>query len=89
MIDLKIKVTGKVQGVWFRARTKEEADKLSLNGFVKNLDDGSVYLEVSGEPGKEYKLVQWLPNGSELSEVEQVCIKKNNITYKDGFVIKR
>ena len=89
MIDLKINVSGKVQGVWFRAKTKEKADELGVFGFVQNEDDGSVYIEVSGETGKVFKLVQWLQNGSELSKVERVCIKKNNITYKDGFVIKR
>ncbi len=89
MIDLKINVSGKVQGVWFRAKTKEKADELGVFGFVQNEDDGSVYIEVSGETGKVYRLVQWLQNGSELSKVERVCIKVNSTQYKRNFLINR
>ncbi len=89
MENLKISVTGKVQGVWYRAKTKEKADELRLSGFVVNQDNGSVYLEVSGEKDIVYDLVKWLQNGSELSMVKKVCIEKNHIFHKDGFVIKR
>jgi acylphosphatase len=44
-----IKVTGKVQGVFFRASTKAVADQLGVKGFVKNLSDGSVYIEAEGD----------------------------------------
>jgi acylphosphatase len=44
-----IKVTGKVQGVFFRASTKAVADQLGVKGFVKNLSDGSVYIEAAGD----------------------------------------
>ena len=43
-----IQVKGKVQGVWFRAFTKEKAEKIGLTGWVHNQASGSVYLEVNG-----------------------------------------
>lgn len=89
MTNLKITVNGKVQGVWFRVKTKEKADVLGLCGFVKNEDNGSVYLEVSGETNSVYLLVEWLQNGSEMANVKSVCIEKNSIFHSGKFIIKR
>ncbi len=89
MIDLKINVSGKVQGVWFRAKTKEKADELGVFGFVQNENDGSVYIEVSGETNTVYKFIQWLQIGSELSDVDQVCIEVNTAKHQRNFLINR
>ena len=45
----KAKVTGKVQGVYFRASTQEQAIDLSLSGYVKNMSDGSVEVLACGD----------------------------------------
>ena len=58
-----IKVSGRVQGVFFRASTQREASRLGLTGFVRNETDGSVYLEVEGEPVVIDKLVTWIQKG--------------------------
>lgn len=89
MIHLKINISGKVQGVWFRVKTKDKADELKLSGFVQNENNGSVYLEVSGQKEKVYLLVQWLQIGSELSSVDKVCIQSNKINHDKGFSINR
>jgi len=71
----QIKVTGKVQGVWFRKYTKDKADELGLKGFVKNLPDGSVYTEVEGIDEKSIReFLEWLHTGSPLSRVDTVKI---------------
>ncbi len=44
MIAFRIKVTGRVQGVFFRASTKEKAEELGINGWVRNEPDGSVLI---------------------------------------------
>lgn len=49
MRHINVTVSGRVQGVYFRASTKEVADSLGISGFVKNQPDGSVYLEAEGE----------------------------------------
>ncbi len=43
-------VSGRVQGVGFRYHVQMQAGKLKLSGFVRNLENGDVYLEVQGEP---------------------------------------
>jgi len=55
-------VTGTVQGVFFRANTKNEAGKLGLTGWVKNLPNGKVEVEASGEEKKLKKLLKFLQN---------------------------
>ena len=89
MKHLKINIIGKVQGVWFRVKTKEKADELGLSGFVQNEDNGSVYLEVSGDNNIVYQLVSWLQIGSKLSIVDKVCIQININEHTGIFLIKR
>lgn len=49
-MKLKITVSGRVQGVGFRYTTKLVADRLGVKGYVKNLDNGSVYIEAIAAP---------------------------------------
>ncbi|HNU41845.1 MAG TPA: acylphosphatase, partial [Cyclobacteriaceae bacterium] len=44
-MHINILVTGTVQGVYYRASTKQKADELGIKGFVRNQPDGSVYIE--------------------------------------------
>jgi len=69
-------VTGKVQGVWFRASTKAEADKLGVQGWVKNLPDGRVEVLVCGEKAQVNLLEKWLHTGPRLAEVAEVVIEE-------------
>ncbi|MGO3732868.1 MAG: acylphosphatase [Vagococcus sp.] len=47
-MNMKMTVSGKVQGVGFRFMTKMTADKMGIQGIVKNLDNGDVYIEATG-----------------------------------------
>ena len=87
----KIKITGKVQGVWFRKYTMDKAQELGLKGYVMNLPDGSVYTEAeSDEPEKLKAFVRWLHTGSPLSKVEKVeVLSKENCQGDSGFEIRR
>ena len=58
-----IRVQGRVQGVFFRASTQKEALRLGLKGFVKNVYDGTVYIEVEGEQQKIDQLLKWIGQG--------------------------
>lgn len=49
MKHYNITVSGKVQGVFYRASTKEKAEQLGIKGFVRNQSDGTVYIEAEGE----------------------------------------
>lgn len=70
-----IQVSGKVQGVFFRQSTMDKASELGLKGFVKNLEDGSVFIEASGSEKAVEELLQWCQTGPENAEVEDVKLK--------------
>ncbi len=67
-----IKITGKVQGVFFRASTKEKADELGVKGFVRNEPDGSVYVEVEGAEYILDQFIDWCTHGPERAWVEKM-----------------
>lgn len=65
-----INVYGRVQGVSFRAYTRRKAQELELKGYVKNLRDGTVLIEVEGPKNKIKQLYDWArTTGSPASEV--------------------
>lgn len=68
-ISIHCFVSGKVQGVWFRANTQKEAQQLGLTGWVRNLGDGRVELMASGTRDQIGALKAWLRRGPELAEV--------------------
>ncbi|MBW1615323.1 MAG: acylphosphatase [Deltaproteobacteria bacterium] len=72
---VKLYVTGKVQGVYFRVYTKEEANRLGLTGTVKNLEDGGVEIIAEGKKEKLDKLIEWTKTGSPNAKTENVSIK--------------
>lgn len=81
MIKLaKIRVYGKVQGVFFRESARGEARKLGLNGFARNEADESVYIEVEGGEEELKKFVDWCRKGPEMAEVKSI-----EIDYSDEF----
>jgi acylphosphatase len=65
-------VTGRVQGVGFRASTQAEARRLDLAGWVRNLWDGGVELEAEGAPATLQALLAFLRDGPGLAHVTDV-----------------
>ena len=65
-------VSGKVQGVWFRASTREQALRLNLQGFARNLADGSVEVVALGDANSLALLESWLWQGPMLAKVSNV-----------------
>lgn len=65
-------VRGKVQGVWFRAATREQAIKLGLRGEARNLSDGSVRVVACGDDEAVARLQAWLAVGPPLASVSEV-----------------
>ena len=84
-----IRVTGRVQGVWFRASTREEALRLGLKGFVRNDPDGTVYLEVSGSEKQIRDLLAWCHEGPRHARVDQVDIREIGHREFESFTISR
>lgn len=65
-------VAGRVQGVFFRASTRDEARRLGLTGWVRNREDGGVELVACGVAGAVDALEQWLWQGPPSAKVESV-----------------
>jgi len=71
---LEILITGRVQGVLFRARTQDTAKSLNFVGYVKNEPDGSVKIIAEGEEENLKELANWCKNGVESAQVERVQV---------------
>ncbi len=70
-----LRIYGRVQGVFFRAYMREEAKKLGVTGWVRNLPDGSVEAVVEGEEDKVRELIKWAHKGSPLARVDKVDVE--------------
>jgi acylphosphatase len=85
----KIHVTGRVQGVWYRASAQRKALELGLTGFVHNMPDGSVYAEVEGSLLTLQAFVHWCWEGPELASVENVDVQEGSLQGFEQFSIRR
>lgn len=65
-------VRGRVQGVWYRASTRDQAERLGLGGHAVNLPDGRVEVVACGSEAALDALAAWLRQGPELAVVEEV-----------------
>ncbi|MEM9833527.1 MAG: acylphosphatase [Bacteroidota bacterium] len=84
-----IQVTGKVQGVFFRASTQEKAQSLGVRGWVKNEADGSVLIRAEGDEANLQKLIEWCHQGSTHARVQQVYQKEVEEEGCSDFQIRR
>ena len=77
---IRIFVTGKVQGVFFRQALKVMAKKNNIFGWVKNLKDGRVEAVLEGDEEKISRLVEWAHGGPANARVEDVEICNEKFT---------
>ena len=73
LVRRHLRVTGRVQGVWFRESCRQVAARLGVAGAVRNRADGSVDVVVEGRPTEVEALVAWCregPPGAEVADVE-------------------
>jgi acylphosphatase len=85
MRHLNIKVSGRVQGVFFRACTRDTAEALGVRGFVRNEPDGSVYIEAEAQEDTLEKFVQWCWLGSPGSKVAGVAVREGEVVHFNDF----
>ncbi|MCC6764663.1 MAG: acylphosphatase [Deltaproteobacteria bacterium] len=71
-LRLRLHITGRVQGVWYRGATEREARQLGVDGWVRNLPDGSVEALVEGAPGAVRTLADWCRTGPPGARVRAV-----------------
>lgn len=84
-------VSGRVQGVFFRASTKEQAELLGLDGWVRNLPDGRVEVYATGSESQISRFRGWLKEGPDMAIVAKLeCVDGPELTVqRQGFRIAR
>jgi len=81
---LTIRVSGYVQGVNFRRSAQAEAERLGLAGWVQNIPQGGVHIEVEGKKDKTEEFLYWCRRGPSLARVDKVEVEeKKPIGYKE------
>lgn len=85
MQTVRVRVEGRVQGVFFRDYTRQTAQRLGLRGWVRNVYDGSVEALIQGETDTVTEMISWFYTGSPLSAVTHVSQQNisNSETYHD------
>jgi acylphosphatase len=83
-----LEITGRVQGVGFRYSAQNEAGRLGVRGYVKNMSDGSVSLEIEGYPEKVNAMISWCNTGPRMARVERVGVFPGKVKGYTDFSIR-
>ncbi len=88
-VRVRIFISGRVQGVFFRQSTRKKAQELGITGYVKNLSDGRVEAVFEGPKEKVEEMIEWARRGSIIARVDgiEVFWEKYQGEFND-FVIK-
>jgi acylphosphatase len=89
MKAIHVYISGKVQGVFYRANTKQKAQELGIKGWVKNRIDGRVEAFFQGEEEEVQKMISWCWKGSPAAEVDDVMVEEEKCQELQSFKIKR
>lgn len=85
-----LKITGRVQGVWYRQSTLEEANRLGITGWAKNCPDGSVEAVFEGEKSAVDQAIAWCRQGPPAAKVDDVILEWQDFKNEFGsFGIRR
>ncbi|MCA0989339.1 acylphosphatase [Guptibacillus algicola] len=77
-------VSGRVQGVGFRAFTQQKALEYNINGYVRNTTDGSVEIEAQGEEEQINQFISSVKKGSPFSSVDDVDANEEEVKQEEG-----
>jgi acylphosphatase len=82
-------VSGRVQGVGFRAATRRHAGRRNVDGWVRNLDDGRVEAVFEGPPAAVAAMVEFCGEGSRAARVDDVAVETEPPAGLSGFEVRR
>jgi len=86
---MNIRISGKVQGVFFRVNTQKKALELQLTGIVRNESDGSVYVEAEGSQEKMQQFLAWCHHGDLPARVDNLLFEEGTVLgYKDFKILR-
>jgi len=81
-------VTGTVQGVYYRASTRDAARERDVDGWVRNLDDGRVEAVFEGPESRVEELIEWCHSGSPAASVQDVAVDYEEPEGESGFRVR-
>jgi acylphosphatase len=81
-------VSGRVQGVYYRATTRDTARETGVDGWVRNLDDGRVEAVFEGQEAAVREMVDWCETGSRAAKVDAVDVEYEDPEGLNGFEVK-
>ena len=87
-VGRKVRLYGRVQGVFFRQWAVHQANELGVSGWVRNLSDGSVEAHVAGDEDKISQMVARLRQGPSGARVEDIAIDVTEPEEIDGFSVR-
>lgn len=87
MKHVSVKIYGRVQRIGFRFCSMQAAYKYNITGVVRNMDDGSVYIEAEGENSNIEKFVEWCKIGPIGAKIEKFLIEDGDIKNYTSFDI--
>jgi acylphosphatase len=85
----RVYVSGRVQGVYYRANTRDAARARNVDGWVRNLDDGRVEAVFEGEADAVEGMIEWCHTGSPAATVHDVDVSYEEPRNESGFSIRR
>ena len=88
MSRARVRVRGRVQGVFFRAETRARAESLGVSGWVRNAADGSVEAVFEGPDERVESLVDWCRRGPAGAEVGEVEVVAEQLMGETGFRVR-
>ncbi|MAE57150.1 MAG: acylphosphatase [Candidatus Poseidoniia archaeon] len=75
---VRLRIRGRVQGVFYRDSTQREAQRMELRGWVRNCSDGSVEAVAQGPPERVAALIDWCHEGPPLAQVAEVAVTEES-----------
>lgn len=86
--SVHVLASGRVQGVWYRGSTREQAKSLGLRGWVRNLADGRVEAVVSGPPDMVADMLEWMRRGPTAARVDDLQVEDCDPPEERDFAIR-
>lgn len=77
MVARHIRLSGRVQGVFYRAWTREQARELGLAGWVRNCSDNSVEAHLEGEKGAVEQMIERMRQGPTAARVDDISVEQS------------
>jgi acylphosphatase len=84
----RVRIRGRVQGVFFRAEAQARAESLGVAGWIRNAGDGSVEAVFEGDEERVRSMVDWCRRGPSGARVDDVDVQYEEPTGETGFLLQ-